>query len=177
MNKWLFLFLLLSPSVARAELITPQFTQGSMNSTTTTTQEITEEITTTTYGSALQKWSGDNITHTSATSGGLADSDSVFTITTAGSDFTLEIVNRAASQVLSVTEIEREIETTSTTVSLSVFSQQETLFQLMKEKQTTPPTLWQQQPEMLPIKLYNSRITVLPVDNITVPTYRATALL
>tara|TARA_Y100001963_G_scaffold15073_1_gene18777 strand:- start:876 stop:1247 length:372 start_codon:yes stop_codon:yes gene_type:complete len=123
MNKWLFLFLLLSPSVARAELITPQFTQGSMNSTTTTTQEITEEITTTTYGSALQKWSGDNITHTSATSGGLADSDSVFTITTAGSDFTLEIVNRAASQVLSVTEIEREIETTSTTVSLSVFSQ------------------------------------------------------
>ena len=123
MNKWLFLFLLLSPSVARAELITPQFTQGSMNSTTTTTQEITEEITTTTYGSALNKWSGDNITHTSATSGGLADSDSVFTITTAGSDFTLEIVNRAASQVLSVTEIEREIETTSTTVSLSVFSQ------------------------------------------------------
>ena len=123
MKKWLFLFLLLSPSVARAELITPQFTQGSMNSTTTTTQEIVEEITTTTYGSALNKWSGDNITHTSATSGGLADSDSVFTITTAGSDFTLEVISRAASQVLSVTEIEREIDTTSTKVSLSVFSQ------------------------------------------------------
>ena len=123
MNKWLFLFLLLSPSVARAELITPQFTQGSMNSTTTTTQEITEEITTTTYGSALQKWSGDNITHTSATSGGIADSDSVFTITTAGSDFTLEVISRAASQVLEVTEIDREIDTTATTVSLSVFSQ------------------------------------------------------
>ena len=123
MNKWFLLFLLASPTVARAELVTPNFTQGSMNSTTTTTQEIVEEITTTTYGSALNKWSGDNITHTSATSGGLADSDSVFTITTAGSDFTLEIVNRAASQVLSVTEIEREIETTSTTVSLSVFSQ------------------------------------------------------
>jgi len=123
MNKWLLLFLLLSPSVARAELVTPQFTQGSMNSTTTTTQEITEEITTTTYGSALNKWSGDNITHTSATSGGLADSDSVFTITTAGSDFTLEVVSRAASQVLSVTEIERTIETSATTTSLSVFSQ------------------------------------------------------
>ena len=123
MKKLLLLFLLFSPSVARAELVTPQFTQGSMNSTTTTVQEVTEEITTTTYGSALNKWSGDNITHTSASSGGIADSDSVFTITTAGSDFTLEVISRAASQVLSVTEIEREIETTSTTVSLSVFSQ------------------------------------------------------
>ena len=123
MKKWLLLFLLVSPSVARAELVTPQFTQGSMNSTTTTTQEIVEEITTTTYGSALNKWSGDNITHTSATSGGIADSDSVFNMTTAGSDFSLEIVTRAASQVLEVTEIERTIETSATTVSLSVFSQ------------------------------------------------------
>ena len=123
MKKWFLTLLLLLPASAKAELVTPQFTQGSMNSTTTTTQEIVEEITITTYGSALNKWSGDNITHTSATSGGLADSDSVFTITTAGSDFTLEIVTRAASQVLEVTEIEREIDTTSTTVSLSVFSQ------------------------------------------------------
>ena len=94
-----------------------------MNSTTTTTQEIVEEITTTTYGSALQKWSGDNLTHSSASSGGITDSDSVWNLTTAGSDFTLEVVTRAASQVLSITEIEREIDTTSTTVSLSVFSQ------------------------------------------------------
>ena len=94
-----------------------------MNSTTTTTQEIVEEITTTTYGSALQKWSGDNLTHSSASSGGITDSDSVWNLTTAGSDFTLEVVTRAASQVLEVTEIEREIDTTSTTVSLSVFSQ------------------------------------------------------
>ena len=123
MKKWLFLFLLLSPSVARAELVTPNFTQGSMNSTTTTTQEIVEEITTTTYGSALQKWTGENITHTSASSGGIADSDSIFTLHTAGDPFELELVTRAASQVLSITEIEREIDTTSTTVSLSVFSQ------------------------------------------------------
>ena len=123
MKKWLVLLLLASPTVARAELVTPNFTQGSMNSTTTTTQEIVEEITTTTYGSALNKWSGDNITHTSTSSGGIVDTDSVFTMTTPGSDFTLEIVTRAASQVLSVTEIEREIDTTSTTVSLSVFSQ------------------------------------------------------
>ena len=123
MKKWLLLLALLSPSVARAELVTPQFTQGSMNSTTTTTQEIVEEITITTYGSALNKWSGDNITHTSASSGGIADSDSVFNMTTAGSDFTLEVKSRAASQVLEVTSIDREIDTSSTTVSLSVFSQ------------------------------------------------------
>ena len=123
MKKWLLTLLLLAPTAVKAELVTPQFTQGSMNSTTTTTQEIVEDITITTYGSALNKWSGDNITHTSASGGGIVDSDSVFTITTAGSDFSLEVVTRAASQVLEVTEIEREIDTTSTTVSLSVFSQ------------------------------------------------------
>ena len=123
MKKWLLLLMLLSPTVARAELVTPNFTQGSMQSTTTTTQEITETIDTTTYGSALNKWTGENITHTSATSGGIVDSDSVFTIHTVGAPFTLEITTRAASQVLSLTEVEREIETTSTTTSLSVFSQ------------------------------------------------------
>ena len=123
MNKWLLLFLLASPMVARAELVTPQFTQGSMNSTTTTQQDIEEDITITKYGSVLSSWTGENVTHTSATSGGIVDSDSVFTIHTVGDPFTLEITTRAASQVLSVTEIEREIDTTSTTVSLSVFSQ------------------------------------------------------
>ena len=123
MKKWLLLLALFSPSVARAELVTPQFTQGSMNSTTTTQQEIVEDITITKYGSVLNQWSGDNITHTSASSGGIVDTDSVFTITTAGSDFTLEIVSRAATQVLETQVIDREIDTTSTTVSLSVFSQ------------------------------------------------------
>ena len=84
MKKWLVLLALASPTVARAELVTPNFTQGSMNSTTTTTQEIVEEITTTTYGSALDKWSGENITHTSASSGGIVDTDSIFTLHTAG---------------------------------------------------------------------------------------------
>ena len=123
MKKWLVLLLLASPTVARAELVTPNFTQGSMNSTTTTTQEIVEEITTTTYGSALNKWSGENITHTSASSGGIVDTDSVYTLHTAGDPFTLEITSRAATQVLETTVIEREIDTSSTTVSLSVFSQ------------------------------------------------------
>ena len=123
MKKWLTLLLLASPTVVRAELVTPNFTQGSMNSTTTMTQNIVEEVTTTTYGSALSKWSGENITHTSASSGGIVDSDSVYTLHTAGDPFSLEVVTRAASQVLSVEVIDREIDTTSTTVSLSVFSQ------------------------------------------------------
>ncbi len=123
MKKLLVLFLLLTPTVARAEIVTPNFTQGSMNSTTTTTQDITETITTTTYGAALSKWSGDNITHTSASSGGIVDEDSIFTLTTPGSDFSLEVVTRAASQVIELIEVERTIETDSTTVSLSVFSQ------------------------------------------------------
>ena len=123
MKKWLLLFLLASPTVARAELVTPNFTQGSMNSTTTTTQEIVEDITITKYGSVLNQWSGENITHTSASSGGIVDSDSVFTIHSAGDPFTLEVTTRAATQVLETQVIEREIDTTSTTVSLSVFSQ------------------------------------------------------
>jgi len=123
MKKWLLLLMLASPTVVRAEMVQPNFTQGSMNSTTTSTQDITEEITITTYGAALNKWSGDNITHTSATSGGITDTDSLFNMTTAGSDFSLEVVSRAASQIIQLEEIDRTIGTESTTVSLSVFSQ------------------------------------------------------
>ena len=123
MKKWLLLLTLLTPSVVRAELVTPNFTQGSMQSTTTMTQEIAETVETTTYGSAINKWTGENITHTSATSGGIVDTESVFTIHTVGDPFTLEITTRAASQVLSVEEITRDIDTTSTTTSLSVISQ------------------------------------------------------
>ena len=123
MKKWLLTLLLLSPAAVKAELVTPQFTHGSMTSTTTTTQEIVEDITITKYGSVLNQWSGENITHTSASSGGIVDSDSVFTIHTVGDPFTLELTTRAATQVLETQVIEREIDTTSTTVSLSVFSQ------------------------------------------------------
>ncbi len=123
MNKWLLLLMLVSPSVVRAELVTPNFTQGSMQSTTTTTQEIVETVETTTYGSAIDKWTGENVEVDSATSGGISASDAIFSIVNEADPFTLEITTRAASQVLSVTEIDREIDTTSTTTSLSVFSQ------------------------------------------------------
>tara|TARA_Y100001973_G_scaffold64233_1_gene93901 strand:- start:741 stop:1112 length:372 start_codon:yes stop_codon:yes gene_type:complete len=123
MKKWLLLLMLASPTAVKAELVQPNFTQGSMNSTTTTTVDIEETITTTTYGAALSKWSGDNITHTSASSGGIVDEDSIFTLTTPGSDFSLEVVTRAASQIIELIEVDRTISQESTTVSLSVFSQ------------------------------------------------------
>ena len=128
MKKWLLLLALLSPSVARANQITPAFTQGSMNATTTTVQTVTETIDQKVYGGELQSWSGTNITATSASSGGISASDTVFTVTAAGEDFQLEIVDRAADAttglvLLETIDIDRSITTNATTTSLSVFSQ------------------------------------------------------
>ena len=122
MRRCLLLLLLLSPVAARANPITPAFTQGSMQSTTVTTTDIEETIEQEVFGGAYTKWTGENITQTSATSGGIVDSDSVFTLHTAGDPFTLEITTRAAGVVETI-DIERTIEQTSTTTSLSVFSQ------------------------------------------------------
>ena len=128
MKRWLILLALLSPSVARANTVTPAFTQGSMNATTTTVQTVTETVEQKVYGGELQSWSGTNITATSASSGGIADSDAIFSITTAGEDFQLEIVDRPANAttglvLLETIDIDRAITTNATTVSLSVFSQ------------------------------------------------------
>ena len=128
MKKWLLLLALASPSVARANQITPAFTQGSMNATTTTVQTVTETIEQKVYGGELQSWSGTNITATSASSGGISASDTVFSVTTAGEDFQLEIVDRAADAttglvLLETIDIDRSITTNATTTSLSVFSQ------------------------------------------------------
>ena len=131
MKRWLILLALLSPSVARANQITPAFTQGSMNATTTTVQTVTETVEQKVYGGELNSWTGTNITATSATSassGGITASDAIFEITTAGEDFQLETVTRAADAttglvLLETIDIDRSITTNATTVSLSVFSQ------------------------------------------------------
>ena len=128
MKLWLILLALLSPSVARANQITPAFTQGSMNATTTTVQTVTETVEQKVYGGELNSWTGTNITATSATSGGITASDAIFNITTAGEDFQLETVTRAADSttglvLLETIDIDRSITTNATTVSLSVFSQ------------------------------------------------------
>ena len=121
---WLSLFLLLSPSVARANQITPAFTQGSMNATTTTTQTVTETINQKVYGGEINSWSGTNVTPSSD----IAGSNTTWTVTTAGEDFQLEVVTRAADSttglvLLETIDIDRDITTNATTTSLSVFSQ------------------------------------------------------
>ena len=128
MKRWLILLALLSPSVARANTVTPAFTQGSMNATTTTVQTVTETVDQKVYGGELNSWTGTNVTATSATSGGITASDAIFNITTAGEDFQLETVTRAADSstglvLLEKIDIDRTITTNATTTSLSVFSQ------------------------------------------------------
>ena len=128
MKRWLILLALLSPSVARANQITPAFTQGSMNATTTTVQTVTETVEQKVYGGELNSWTGTNVTATSASSGGITASDAIFSITTAGEDFQLETVTRAADAttglvLLETIDIDRSITTNATTTSLSVFSQ------------------------------------------------------
>ena len=128
MKRWLILLALLSPSVARANTVTPAFTQGSMNATTTTVQTVTETGEQKVYGGELNSWTGTNVTATSASNGGITASDAIFSITTAGEDFQLETVTRAADSqtglvLLETIDIDRSITTNATTVSLSVFSQ------------------------------------------------------
>ena len=119
MKRWLILFLLLTPSVARANTITPQFTQGSMNATTTTTQTVSETVTQKVYGGEYNHWSGTNVTP----SGAIRDSNTTFAVTTAGADFQLETVERAADALVEQIDISRTITTNATTTSLSTFSQ------------------------------------------------------
>jgi hypothetical protein len=115
--KFLIL-LLLFPVGAMAQTVTPQFTQGSMQATTTTTQTITETIATEVYGGAYSSWSGTNVTP----SGDVTNSATTWSVTTPGEQFQLETVTRAAGVVETI-DITRDINTTSTTTSLSVFSQ------------------------------------------------------
>jgi hypothetical protein len=116
MKKLLLLLFLASP--AAAQQVTPNFTQGSMQSTTTTTVDIDRTITTNIYGGDYKSWSGTNVTP----SGDILDSATTYSVTTAGEQFQLETVNRVAGVVENIV-IDEVIQQQSTTTSLSVFSQ------------------------------------------------------
>jgi len=115
MKRLLLLLFLASPVSAQ---VTPNFTQGSMQSTTTTTIDIDRTIATNVYGGAYTSWSGTNV----VPSGDIADSATTYSVHTAGDQFQLEIVTRAAGKIQDslVTETIQQV---STTTSLSVFSQ------------------------------------------------------
>ena len=95
-----------------------------MNATTTTTQVVNEVINQKVYGGELNSWTGTNVTP----SGDISDSATTFSVTTAGEDFQLEIVNRPPDAttglvLLETIDIDRDITTNATTTSLSIFSQ------------------------------------------------------
>jgi|TARA_B100001059_G_C17726661_1_gene523831 hypothetical protein len=115
--KYLFLLLMLA-SPAAAQQVTPNFTQGSMQSTTTTTVDIDRTIATEIFGGAYSSWSGTNVTP----SGDIKNTSTTYSVHTAGDQFQLEIMTRAAGVVETI-DITESIEQTSTTTSLSVFSQ------------------------------------------------------
>ena len=106
------------PAVAKAQTVTPNFTQGSMTSTTTTTQTVNETIQTQVYGGDYSSWTGINVTP----SGDIAGQGTTFSVTDATQSFQLETVVRPAGVVEQI-DVTRTIDTTATISSLSVFSQ------------------------------------------------------
>lgn len=105
-------------SPAAAQQVTPNFTQGSMQSTTTTTVDIDRTIETNIYGGDYKSWSGTNV----VPSGDILNDSTTYSVHTAGDQFQLETVVRDAGVVENIV-VEEVIESTSTTTSLSVFSQ------------------------------------------------------
>jgi hypothetical protein len=116
MKRLILLLMLASP--ASANTITPNFTQGSMQSTTTTTVDIDRTITTNIYGGDYDSWTGNNVTP----SGDILDSSTTYSVHTAGDQFQLEVVSRSAGVVENIV-IDEVITQESTTTSLSIFSQ------------------------------------------------------
>ena len=115
MKKLLLLLFIAAPVSAQ---VTPNFTQGSMQSTTTTTIDIDRTIETEVYGGDYSSWSGTNVTP----SGDIADTATTYSVTNAGEQFQLEIVNRSAG-LIEDSLITETIEQNTVTTSLSVFSQ------------------------------------------------------
>ena len=116
--KRTLLALLLLPGPALAQAYTPQFTSGSMNSTTTSTTSITETIVTNVYGGEVKTYSGQNV----SASGGITAAGTTYSIVDTALPWNLETVTRAAG-IVETTTINRTIDVDSVTTSLSVFSQ------------------------------------------------------
>jgi hypothetical protein len=119
MKLWISIIAMsLAAPMAQAQTY-PNFTSGSMTSTSNSTMNITENITTEVYGSDYKNWTGTNV----SASGNINDPNTTYSINTPGEDWQLEIVERSAGSVISTTSIDRTIEQITTTTSLSVFSQ------------------------------------------------------
>ena len=112
MKKWLLLLAFLAPAAVQAQSAYPNFTQGSMTSTTTTNTSINETINIERFGGEYSSWSGTNVTPT----------DTGYTIVNPGEQFQYETITRAAG-IIETENIIRSVTQDSVTTSLSVFSQ------------------------------------------------------
>jgi hypothetical protein len=114
--KYLLLLLLIGAPVSANDY---SFTSGSMTQTTTATQEVTEVIAIEKFGGAVQTWNGDNV---EASGSNITLGTTAWTIVDETQPWQLEVMTRAAG-VIETQDINRTIETTTTTNTLSVFSQ------------------------------------------------------
>ena len=101
-----------------AQVVTPAFTQGSYQSTTTTSQTITETVQQQVFGAEVNTWSGTNVTPSADITGAAT----TFSVTDNTQPWQLETTTRAAGLIEQI-DTTRTIQTDSTTVGLSVFSQ------------------------------------------------------
>ena len=117
--KYLLPLLLIAGPVS-AQSVTPNFTTGSMTQTTNATQTITEVIAIERFGGAVTTWNGDNVQ--SVGGGGVSGHDTTWQIVDNTEPWQLEIITRAAGLV-ETEDVNRTITLTTTTNTLSVFSQ------------------------------------------------------
>ena len=122
------LLLLLIAVPVNAQSVTPNFTTGSMTQTVTATQEVNETIAIERFGSAVSTWNGDNVqpvqdaTAASPASIDITDTNVEFYVVDPSQPWQLEIITRAAGLV-ETEDVTRTVETSTTTNTLSVFSQ------------------------------------------------------
>ena len=115
--KYLLLLLLIgAPASANQGY---SFTSGSMTQTTTATQTVTEVIAVEKFGGAVHTWNGDNVQLTGSS---INATDAAWTIVDNTQPWQLETTSRAAG-LIETQDINRTISTTTTTNTLSVFSQ------------------------------------------------------
>ena len=116
--------LLLIAAPAYAQSATPNFTSGSMTQTTNATQTITEVIAIERMGGEVKTWNGDNVKAIDANgaSTNIIDTGTTFEVVDQALPWQLEIITRSAG-IVETEDINRTINLTSTTNTLSVFSQ------------------------------------------------------
>jgi hypothetical protein len=126
--KHLLLLLLISPSAAIAQSVTPNFTTGTMTQTVTATQTVNETSVTERFGGDSYVWNGDNMEAIDANGhsvdlSNISDTaDIQFHIVDPAQPWQLEITSRPAGLVETI-DVTRTIQTDTTTNTLSVFSQ------------------------------------------------------